>query len=211
MKGELFNSRRFWKWVCYAMVEGIMLCYFTLYQNNTYNTEGMTQNLWSIGKIIFYLGSIVYTEVILIANFRLFLSTFSYTIFSVFLLFLSIFLYFSVFLILSNFKDFQIYNNSVILFNSPDFYLSIFQIVGFCLFLDFGSIAILKSIKNSRKVATEEITLKSNEKPHPDYNPDDAYLMSNVCKLILILDTGSAFCTEPNQSPHIAHKFINFR
>ena len=51
IQGKLFNTKRFWKWVSYAAGQGIILCYLTLYQNDTYNTFGKTQNMWSIGKI----------------------------------------------------------------------------------------------------------------------------------------------------------------
>ena len=53
MIGKSFHSKRFWKWVVYGIIQGMVICYFCFYANDkAINKTGYENDLWSIGKLI---------------------------------------------------------------------------------------------------------------------------------------------------------------
>jgi len=51
---KLFHTKRFWKWVLYGMIEGLLIFIICFYCNSSAtNRNGENQDLWSIGKFFF--------------------------------------------------------------------------------------------------------------------------------------------------------------
>ncbi len=179
----MFNKRRFWYWIYYAYFQGIIVLFFTLYQNNSFDSKGRTQDLWSIGNLNFiHLGSIIYTQVVLIANFQLFFSTSSHTFISISLLLLTFTLYFLTFLTNSSMSFMDITNSIVIIFHSATFYLSSFLTVSLCLVMYYGIKAYLFNFEKKKILFNEEdkgILL-------PRLEPIQEYLINsnNLCNFI---------------------------
>jgi phospholipid-transporting ATPase len=113
--GKLFHPIRFWKWVLTGTLQGLILFVFYFFSFNGIDEDGKSQNLWSV-------GSMIYFGIILAANLRLLYTTNNHTWISFSLIFISIFSYFVVLFIMSLFKNFENLNNFLMIVNSSKFY-----------------------------------------------------------------------------------------
>ena len=133
---KLFHSTRFWKWVIYGMIQGYIIYLISFYCNNTNDSGGYLQDLFST-------GSVVYSAIVLIVNISILLSTNTHSFISISLFTITILSYYIVVMIMSRYYKFDNFNNDHILFYNPWFYLSSILIIVLALIIDIGVIRIL--------------------------------------------------------------------
>ena len=133
---KLFHSIRFWKWIIYGMIQGLIIFLISFYCNNSNDSNGYQQDLFSI-------GSIVYSAIVLIVNLRILLSTNTHSIFSVTIFIVTVLFYYIVLIIMSNYYKFDNFDNDHIILLNPCFYLSTILILVLALIIDIGVIRIL--------------------------------------------------------------------
>jgi uncharacterized membrane protein YciS (DUF1049 family) len=120
----------------YGIIQAYIIYYLTFYTNNTFDTEGNQNDLFTI-------GSMVYSSIVLIVNIRIFVSTCSYSVFSVTICVLSILSYYITVAIMSNFSKFDNFNH-IKMINNPNFYLSTLLVIVFTIMIDAGTTALLR-------------------------------------------------------------------
>jgi phospholipid-transporting ATPase len=150
---KLFHTVRFWKWVLYGMMQGCIIFLFCYYCNEAILPQGRTQDLFSV-------GSMVYGAIVLIVNFKILFSTNTHSIISFSLFILSVASYYVVVFLMSYYYKFANFNNFYMMMTSINFYLSSVLILVLCLSLDVGIVGILKLygfIKNPLHIKPESI------------------------------------------------------
>jgi len=146
--GKLFHSTRFWKWVLTGALQGLILFVFYFFSFNGIDSDGKSQNLWSI-------GSMIYFGIVLAANLRLLFTTHNHTWISFLLISKSILSYFVILLIMSSFKNFENFNNFLMIMSSLKFYLVtlLSMVMIYVVDLGFGKILLLYGyIKDPLKI-----------------------------------------------------------
>jgi magnesium-transporting ATPase (P-type) len=134
--GKLFHSGRFWKWVFYGILQGFVLFLFGYYAMNSPDYRGRTQDLWSV-------GSMIYAAIVTIVNLKILFSTNTHSFFSFFLFFVSIFSYWFVLFAMSHFYRFENFDNFNILLCDYWFYMASTLAFVLLLCLDIGVTKIL--------------------------------------------------------------------
>jgi phospholipid-transporting ATPase len=135
--GKLFHSLRFWKWVFYGMMQGVLIYLFS------YNANRGPINSGGMGQDLFSAGSIAYSGIVLIVNVKLLVSTCTHSIVSFALFFYSVISYYITIALMSKVYKFENFNNYTMIFQSPNFFFSSFLLVLVCLFIDIGVKRIL--------------------------------------------------------------------
>jgi phospholipid-transporting ATPase len=150
---KLFHTVRFWKWVIYGLLQASILFVFAYYCNNSIDQQGYHQDLFSV-------GSMIYSSIVLLVNFRILLSTNTHSVISISIFFLSIFSYYIIILLMSYYYRFANFNNFYMIMTSSNFYLSTLLILVLCLVIDMGMVKLLKLydfIENPLYIKPEEI------------------------------------------------------
>jgi phospholipid-transporting ATPase len=174
--GKLFHSARFWKWIAYGIIQGVLVYLFSFYANDSItNRNGFTQDLWSN-------GSIAYSGIVLIVNIKILTSTYTHSYVSFVLFFGSTFIYYLTLLVLANFKTTEVFNHSQMIFTSWNFYLSTILLSLMCVLLDIGLNRILLTfgiIIDPLNIKIEEYEPKLTElKRYESENPTE---INNNC------------------------------
>jgi phospholipid-transporting ATPase len=135
--GKLFHSLRFWKWVIYGMMQGVLVYLFSYHANfGPYDQSGHQQDLFSA-------GSIAYSGIVLIVNVKILMSTYTHSFVSFILFFYSVATYYLTMSVMSKSYRFENFNNYKMITLSTNFYLSSFILVMVCILLDIGVKRIL--------------------------------------------------------------------
>jgi phospholipid-transporting ATPase len=135
--GKLFHSIRFWKWVLYGMMQGVLVYLFSYNANRgAINTSGFQQDLFSG-------GSMAYSSIVLIVNVKILVSTCTHSFISFGLFFYSVISYYVTLKLMSSYHKFENFNNFEMNFQSLNFYFSTLLIVLVSLFVDVGVKRIL--------------------------------------------------------------------
>ena len=127
---KLFRRRRFWKWVFYGIIQAYFVYIYSFYTCN-YVNNGYLHDLTSQ-------GSIAYSGVVLVVNFKIFVTTSTHTYISFILFLLSILSYYFIISIMTLFEEFYNFNNFKMIINSWEFYLSTLLLVILCIVFDRG-------------------------------------------------------------------------
>lgn len=207
--GKLFHSMRFWKWVIYGMMQGVLV-YLLSYNANrgAIDTSGFQQDLFSG-------GSIAYSGIVLIVNVKILLSTCTHSVISFVLFFYSVFSYYLILYLMSSYHKFENFNNFEMNLKSLNFYFSSFLLVLVCLFIDIGVKRILllfKFVVDPLQIKAEEYEPATLELKNTSVQEEEvSEEVNNLCnyfKNILLkfffLDLGSAFSAEAGQTPQIS-------
>ena len=129
--GKLFHSLRFWKWIIYGILQALIIFVYSFLGCYLIEKTGMNQSLESV-------GSIIYSNVVLIANIKILLTTCTHSFISFGLFIFSIISYFIILVISSLSLNFYDFNNSYMLFKDPNFYLCSFINIIVCICMDLG-------------------------------------------------------------------------
>ena len=168
MLSKSFHSNRFWKWVVYGMIQGMIICYFCYYANeNAINREGCQNDIFSVGNYIFIKGSICYACIVFIVNIKLFVSTHNHTVVSLILIGLSPLIYYFVLYLMSQYFRFENFNDIYINFKSINYFLTVLEVIALCVLLDVG-LGICFRYFGIVKKSDEEILL-IHEEEKEDY------------------------------------------
>ena len=81
--GKLFHYKRFWKWIFFGMLQGMLLFVFGFYSLDANDSRGYTYDFWGTGINI-------YQGIVLIANLKIAINTNTHTFFSTIFLSLSV-------------------------------------------------------------------------------------------------------------------------
>ena len=136
--GKLFHSFRFWKWICYGILQASFIYVFSFYANQSCgNRSGNVEDLDAS-------GSIAYSGVVVIVNLKIFLTTSTHTVISVGLFLLSTFAYYFILYIMSEFPIFFNFNNFSMISKGFNFYLSTLCLVMICVIIDVGTGTFLR-------------------------------------------------------------------
>lgn len=125
---KLFHTHRFWKWIIYGVLQGLLLYVYC------FNSAMLTQtgNYLDLSCD----GSIIYSGVVLIVTVKIFLTTSTHSYVSLFLFVFSIFSYFFSLYIMSFFTGLFTFNNFYLIYDFKSFYLSQFFLLVFCVLID---------------------------------------------------------------------------
>jgi len=196
MKNKLFHTTRFWKWVIYGMLQGLIIAILCYYSNSSpLNNTGRIPDLWSI-------GSIAYACIVIIVNLRLFCSTNEHTIISTVLIAFSILSYFIVLFMMSYYYKFENFNDFQINFTSSAYYFSLVDIVSICILLDVG----LGKLYIYFGLVEEAVTLEKIEEKEKEKEEKREILLKKEDESMQTHYYGSAFSQDPGQAPQITRK-----
>lgn len=133
MKNSLFNRKVFWQWFFFGVLQSTILTLFSVYilGLNFINEEGMTQELWNLGTMIF-------GQTVFLANFKILCFSNTYNVMSISIILFTLTTFIISLLIANIVKSSELYNgfNSLIL--TPYFHLGNTLIIFSTAFLDFG-------------------------------------------------------------------------
>ena len=95
---KMFNNWKFWEWIFYGIIQGYFVFFFIFSSNNIYssNENGEIQDFKSS-------GAMVYSIVIIIANFKVFQETSLHGFISIFFLIISIAVYYLLIYLMNNY------------------------------------------------------------------------------------------------------------
>ena len=127
---KLFHNKRFWKWVFYGILQALFV-YIYSFPTCSYITNGHLHDLGSQ-------GSIAYSSIVLIANFKIFTTTNSHTFISLGFFLFSVLSYYFILWLMSLYYAFYNFNHLKMLFNSWHFYLNSFFVVSLCIIIEKG-------------------------------------------------------------------------
>jgi len=143
--GELFNFRVFWKWLCYGLIQSIIIFFFIVV------TFGMSTSSSSNGQSdgLFSMGLVLYTVVVITTNLRIAAEIRSWTWIHHVAVWGSIIIFFLIMIIFSASTVFSTagadyYYLMFRLFATPKFYLVVILCVGSALFIDFTVVGLEK-------------------------------------------------------------------
>ena len=135
--GKLFHPFRFWKWVFYGILQAIFIFIYSFYGDITPMKDGFLQDLPSS-------GSIAYSNVVLIVNFKILQTTCTHSFISAFLFLGSVMSYYIILFFMSWYWRFFNFNNFYMMFRSINFYLSTLCFIMICFTIDVGIGKILR-------------------------------------------------------------------
>ena len=127
---KLFHNKRFWKWVFYGILQAFFVFIYS-FPTCDYINNGFLHDLGSQ-------GSIAYSSIVLIANFKIFTTTNSHTFISLGFFLFSVLSYYFILWLMSLYYGFYNFNHLKMLFNSWQFYLNTFFVVSLCIIIDKG-------------------------------------------------------------------------
>lgn len=149
---KLFHSKRFWKWILYGAVQGFFIFLFSYYFNDVADSNGRNQDLWSI-------GSIVYSNIVIIVNIKILFSTNTHTVYSFLACFYSILLYWITTYFMSLYYSFENFNNFKMALSSGHFYFTTIGLIMIMVIFDVG----FNRIALTFKIVKDPLTLKADE------------------------------------------------
>ena len=129
--GKLFHPFRFWKWVFYGILQAIFVFIYSFYGDITPMKNGFLQDLPSS-------GSIAYSNIVLIVNFKILQTTCTHSFISAFLFLGSVLSYYFILFIMSLYWKFFNFNNFYMMAYSINFYFSTFCFLMICFTIDVG-------------------------------------------------------------------------
>jgi phospholipid-transporting ATPase len=167
---KLFHSQRFWKWVFYGILQGFILFLICFFSNNSSLPYGETQDMWSVGTMIFGF-------VVIMVNLKILFSTNTHSYISFAIFFISIANYWIVVLAMSHYYIFENFNHLWMLFISPWFYFTLFLVFAITLIMEVGVSKLLMLfgiVKDPLKIKPEKI---------------DSYLHLNLSETNKLIET----------------------
>ena len=127
---KLFHNKRFWKWVFYGILQALFVFIYS-FPTCEYISNGHLHDLGSQ-------GSIAYSSIVLITNFKILTTTNSHTFISLGFFLFSILSYYLILWLMSLYYAFYNFNHLKMLFKSWQFYLNTFFVVSLCIIIDKG-------------------------------------------------------------------------
>ena len=186
IKGRKFNHGRFWKWIFYAIAQGIILLYMFVEINKSFNSSGKTMDIVKIGKIKIKEGSFTYLSVVLIVNIKIIFYFNSYTGIECLTIILSIISYYCIMIIVSLIPTTAFYMALFTNIKEINYYLGVFGFTLFVVLIDIGSKYIglyFGLTKDSKTFANEFEMAETNEDRTKNIMKDtqDERLFDNFC------------------------------
>ena len=148
INNKLFSAFRFWKWIMMGFGHAFLIFIFSFF------FMGSSLDLWSTGTLI-------YSSVVLIANWKIIQYTKSHTLISALIVFLSVFMYYLTIYVMNDYSYFYIYGNWDVLSKESRFYLStLMTLVSVMVIDEIVKIAInLKKSRSSFNFQNSQIEL----------------------------------------------------
>ena len=132
MQKTLFSSKIFWRWFFFGTWQSLIITLFSFYciERNFVNEDGLTQEFWETGTMIF-------GQCVLIANLKILGFSHTHNFLSIFVVVMSLLFYVFSLLIINNYKNSDLYGVIYPLFRTPAFHLGNFLILFSTGFIDF--------------------------------------------------------------------------
>lgn len=148
INNKLFSSFTFWKWITMGFGHAFLIFIFSFF------FMGPSFDIWST-------GTLVYSSVVLVANWKIVQYTKSHTFISTLIVFLSVFMYYLTIYMMNDYSYFYIYGNWDILSKEPKFYLSTLMVLVSVIVVDkIMKIAInLKKSRNNISFKNSQLEL----------------------------------------------------
>jgi hypothetical protein len=170
LEDVFFNSWVFWRWFFYAVWQGTLLCFLTLYTlDSSPSYKGMMGCLDNDGNFIF--GTIV-----TVVNLKVLVSSYQYSLQSVIAVSIGIVSFFGIFIGLSYWSKYDMSGDVQHMFNTPDAYTLLFLISTGYLLVDYGLITVNNEI-NSWIMKQKELAAFKQRK---DYLKDETVTRRKV-------------------------------
>lgn len=170
LEDVFFNSWVFWRWFFYAVWQGTLLCFLTLYTlDSSPSYKGMMGCLDNDGNFIF--GTIV-----TVVNLKVLVSSYQYSLQSVIAVSIGIVSFFGIFIALSYWSKYDMSGDVQHMFNTPDAYTLLFLISTGYLLVDYGLITVNNEI-NSWIMKQKELAAYKQRK---DYLKDETVTRRKV-------------------------------
>lgn len=210
-KGLLFSSSKFWEWILEACLQGLLILLisvFALCYTTGSKHDGQIDPM-SVATVL------VYGMVVIFVNIKVFLFSYSHTIYSILIQLLSILSYFFISFIITDwfpisavFDNFDSHGATSMMFSNPNTYIVTVLLIYLGFFLQpLGRFffKVYKKLKN-KKVNVEDVGEMSvnriEDKRMWDKERDD----DDECNCKVYLDTGFAFSGDAGDAPQITNE-----
>jgi phospholipid-transporting ATPase len=207
IKGKLFTSYFFWRWIFIAVFEGFVILVVSAYSICYYSTEedGKIMGMWELSDFVF-------TTVVIIVNLRVFSFSMSWYWFSMLISFLSIGLYFVNDLMITQwfpiknfFDNFDGRGSTLKLLRTPLIYFIGILVIFSILIIQplFEYTKKLKKLLLPKDKYQESSVQTSNLKSEEHSSNNSESDEENIQAPLLRRHTGFGFNGEPGQTPQI--------
>ena len=212
IKGTLFSTRKFWEWIIEAIIQSLLILFISVF--GLCSTAG-TKHYGQIYSMEVS-AVMVYGLVVIFVNVKVFIFSFSHTLFSVSILLISILNYYLVSAVITELlpisdtlDNFDSYGATSEMFGNPNAYILIIVLVYSAFFmqplLEFAVFALRKSrtkkvVKNNQEIImSSDIKIEERRKK---------FIENKKGRRKIYLDTGFAFSGEAGHAPQITDTFL---